>query len=172
MQRTLDYYDANAQAFFADTAGVDMSALHARFLAGLPAKGLILDAGCGSGRDSKAFIARGYRVRAFDAAAELCRLAEAHIGQPVQLRRFDEVDEIATYDGIWACASLLHLAEAQICDALPRLWAALKPNGVFYLSFKLGEGERTSGDRHFTDATEDRLRRWLQPLVAVASIDC
>ena len=58
-------------------------------------------------------------MRAFDAAAELCRLAEAHIGQPVQLRRFDEVDEIATYDGIWACASLLHLAEAQICDALP-----------------------------------------------------
>ena len=69
MSRTLRYYDINAARFVADTVHVDMADLHARFLAHIPAGGLILDAGCGSGRDSKAFIDAGLRVRAFDASA-------------------------------------------------------------------------------------------------------
>lgn len=121
MTDSVAYYEANAQRFFAETVGVDMSELRERFLTAIPAGGSILDAGCGSGRDSKAFLDRGFRVTAFDASAEMARLASDHIHQPVAVRRFEEVDEQDVYDGVWACASLLHLPEAQLRTALARL---------------------------------------------------
>jgi len=169
---TVDFYNQNADAFVADTVNVDMSPIYAGFLQGVPAGGLLLDAGCGSGRDSKAFMERGYRVCAFDASPALAERAAASLGQSVATRTFDQVDEVACYDGIWACASLLHVPEHALPAALRRLWTALKPGGVFYLSFKLGEGERTHNGRHFTDATEQRLCTWLAKLADVAAVDC
>jgi len=126
---TLAWYAENAGRFFDDTIAVDLTPLHERFLALVPAGGHILDAGCGSGRDSKVFLERGYRVSAFDAAHQLAGLATSHLGQAVATRTFDDVDEVACYDGIWACASLLHLAAADIPGALQRLLVALKPGG-------------------------------------------
>ena len=172
MSNTADYYNVNAETFFSETVNVDMAEVHARFLTRVSAGGLILDAGCGSGRDSREFIAHGYRVRAFDASPELAKLASNLVGQSVEIRTFDDVDETACYDGIWACASLLHLREPEVPDALARLWSALKPEGVFYVSFKLGDGERAYNGRHFTDATESRLRIWLAPLSDVESVEC
>lgn len=87
-------------------------------------------------------------------------------------RHFLEVDERACYDGIWACASLLHVPAADLPDALYRLWAALKSGGAFYLSFKLGEGERMHEGRHFTDTTEPQLRRWLGILPDLDRVEC
>ena len=172
MPNTINFYNANAATFFSDTVNVEMSALHTRFLRHVPDGGLILDAGCGSGRDSKAFVALGYRVTAFDASPALAQMASDLIGQPVATRTFDQVAETAIYDGIWACASLLHLPQSALPDALGRLWTALKPGGVCYLSFKLGDEEREHNGRHFTDATEARLRGWAAELVDVASLDC
>jgi HKD family nuclease len=169
---TVDFYNQNADAFFADTVNVDMSPIHARFLQAVPVGGLLLDAGCGSGRDSKAFLALGYRVCAFDASAVLAEKAAALLAQPVATRSFDQVDEVACYDGIWACASLLHLPEHAMSAALGRLWTALKPGGLCYVSFKFGEGERTHNGRHFTDATQERLQVWLGKLADVFSVDC
>lgn len=168
---TVNDYNANAKQFFADTVGVDMSDLHARFLSGLPKSGLILDAGCGSGRDSKAFLDRGFRVNSFDASSELALLATELTGQHVAIRTFAQVDEIACYDGIWACASLLHLPEQEIETALQHLWHALKPDGTLYVSFKTGEGERTHNGRQFTDANPPRLQSWLAGLPGLKSVD-
>ncbi len=149
-----------------------MTPLYERFLQHIPNGGFLLDAGCGSGRDSKAFLARRLRVRAFDASHELAQRASVFIGQAVATQSFDEIDESACYDGVWACASLLHLPEHALPDALGRLWTALKPGGTFYLSFKLGQGERSVKGRHFTDATEAELRGWLSKLADVDSIEC
>ncbi len=170
-QDTIRFYNDSAVQFVQGTLNVDMSSLHARFLAHVPAGGLILDAGCGSGRDSKAFLEAGYRVRAFDASAALAAMAQTHLGQPVDVRRFDEVTEQNHYDGVWACASLLHVPEAELPATLARLWASLKPGGVFYLSFKYGESERHDGARHFTDATAQRVKVWLHDLTDIESLD-
>ncbi|RAU22708.1 DEAD/DEAH box helicase [Paramagnetospirillum kuznetsovii] len=172
MPDTIAYYNTNASTFFADTVGVDMSELHLRFLSAIPGGGLILDAGCGSGRDSKAFAERGYRVNAFDGSPELVEKATEVIGQQVRLCRFEEFGDRDCYDGIWACASLLHVAEQELPAAIGRLWASLKPSGVFYLSFKYGDGQRTQGGRHFTDATEARLTAWLTGLPDIESVEC
>jgi 2-polyprenyl-3-methyl-5-hydroxy-6-metoxy-1,4-benzoquinol methylase len=173
MTHTVDYYNRHALQYVADTATVDLSTLRERFLIHVPAGGFLLDAGCGSGRDSLAFLQQGYRVHAFDAAAELARLAAARLGQAVQVQRFAELEDRARYDGIWACASLLHLPVMELPDALQRLWTALKPGGVLYLSMKHGEGERVdAAGRHFTDATEARLRDWLALLPDRSGLEC
>jgi 2-polyprenyl-3-methyl-5-hydroxy-6-metoxy-1,4-benzoquinol methylase len=107
-----------------------------------PPGGFILDAGCGSGRDARAFREKGFSVYAFDACPELAALAAAHADIPVEVRTFADVDEEQRYDGVWACASLLHVPREHLPDALNRLWRALRPGGAFYLSFRPGAGDR------------------------------
>lgn len=172
MPSTLAYYNQNAADFFSNTVHVDMSILHDRFLSTVNPGGMILDAGCGSGRDTQAFLGRGFRVAAFDASPELARMASEHTGINIEVRHFSEVREQSCYDGIWACASLLHLPQLEIPVALSRLWAALKPGGTFYLSFKLGNGERVQNGRHFTDANEVQLRGWLDDLPDLLGVEC
>lgn len=158
---TTRYYTENAQAFFADTVAVSMDSLYARFLPHIPPGGHILDAGCGSGRDTLAFLQKGYRVTAFDASPTLAALAERHTGQPVQVLRFQDLAWRREFDGIWACASLLHVPAADLPEALGRLALALRLGGVLYASFKYGRGEREHRGRNFTDFDEAGLRTLL-----------
>lgn len=168
---TVDYYSQGASGFFAATANVDMAALHERFLASLPGGTRILDAGCGSGRDAKAFAERGYSVVAFDASPELARLASAHCGFEVQVKTFEAIDEVDAYDGIWCCASLLHVPRAALQATVARLWRALRPGGTLYASLKQGRGERVHEGRRFTDLEEEELRELLCPLPGIDTID-
>ncbi len=158
---TTRYYTENAQAFFADTVAVSMDSLYARFLPHIPPGGHILDAGCGSGRDTLAFLQKGYRVTAFDASPTLAALAERHTGQPVQVLRFQDLAWRREFDGIWACASLLHVPAVDLPEALGRLALALRLGGVLYASFKYGRGEREHRGRNFTDFDEAGLRTLL-----------
>ncbi len=171
MDGTEDYYKRFAAEFFSSTVGVDMTPIHQRFLAGLQPHAHILDAGCGSGRDAKAFAEAGFRVSAFDASEELAELASAHCGFEVAVRRFEDVHETAQYDGIWCCASLLHVAAVDQPNTLTRLWQALRPSGRMYLSFKHGVGERDLGGRRFTDADETTVQRWFEVLPDVQTLD-
>ena len=126
-----------------------MSELYARFLPHIPKGGRILDAGCGSGRDTQYFLQHGYRVEAFDASPEMCRLASILTGQPVLQKTFDQFDGDSRFDGVWACASLLHLTRVELDPVLERLCRALKSGGVMFMSFKLRNEEWDEGGRHF-----------------------
>ena len=170
MNPNTEYYSQNARSFFDSTAFVDMSVLHDAFLSKLPAAAHILDAGCGSGRDAKAFADRGFTVSAFDASPELAALASQHCGFAVGVRTFADVLEVEAYDGIWCCASLLHVPAAELPACLMGLWRALRPGGIMYASFKPGTGEREHAGRRFTDADESTLRGWLSPLALVSSV--
>ena len=157
---TVAYYNRNAARFAADTADLDMSALYDQFLRYLPPCGRILDAGCGVGRDALAFAKRGYSVVAFDAAAEMVRLARERVGSRAEVRhmRFDDVAWREEFDGIWACASLLHVPTTDFPGVVRKLAAALRIGGALYLSHKLGHGERVASGRRFTDHSEKTLR--------------
>jgi SAM-dependent methyltransferase len=148
------YYDAHADEFCRNTVGVDMSELYAPFLREIPPGAAILDAGSGSGRDSAFFIRKGYRVLSIDASSEMVAATSRLSGQPALLMRFDEVAFDAAFDGIWACASLLHVARQDLPPTLERMAKALKPGGVFYLSFKYGGSERIESGRFFTNMDE------------------
>lgn len=154
---TINYYNQNATDFAAETDDIDITALYAEFLPLLKAASHILDAGCGSGRDADYFKQQGFTVSAFDASAELARLASARLQQAVAVQRFEQLNEHGKYDGIWCCASLLHIANANLASVFGRLQQALKPSGVLYASFKYGDTERQDHGRHFTDMNEARL---------------
>jgi SAM-dependent methyltransferase len=157
---SVTYYDRNAERFAADTGGVDMSALYERFLRHVPPGCCILDAGCGVGRDALAFAERGYSVVAFDASVEMVRLAKERTAGRAEVRQmfFDDVAWRGEFDGVWACASLLHVPLAELPNIVQRLAAALRLGGALYMSFKHGSGERVAGGRRFTDLDEASLR--------------
>lgn len=166
------YYRHHAQAYATATRSVDMAPLYARFLPHVPAGGLILDAGCGSGRDALAFLHQGYIVEAFDASPELAQLAAQHAGIQVRVMRFQELDDTERFDAIWACASLLHVPVREHAQVWARLWQTLQAGGVIYASYKMGQGERIDeAGRIFTDADEQRLSEWLSPLPDVSRVD-
>ena len=102
---TLQYYQNHAQDFFDGTVNVDMTPLYEAFTHHLPHGARVLDAGCGSGRDAKAFHEMGYLVDAFDASSAMVELARQYTGLPVQLMTFSEIDGKAQYDGIWCCGA-------------------------------------------------------------------
>lgn len=166
-----DYYQQHAERFFTETVTVDMSALYQPFVAHLKPGARILDAGCGSGRDARAFHEMGYDVEAFDASAELVELARQHSGLPVEKKRFEDVTEVERYDGIWCCASLLHVPLAELPGVMARLARALKPDGVWYLSFKYGSGEREKDGRVFTDMDEIKLNYLIADLENIVLLD-
>ena len=152
---TLQYYQQNAGAFVEGTITADMHDAQARFLKLLPGQAYILDLGCGSGRDTKAFLEQGYRVDAVDGSAELCRIASEYTGILVEQMLFKDLSAANRYDGIWACSSILHLPRKELVDVLKKIATALKTDGVLYTSFKYGEFEGIRNGRHFTDFTEE-----------------
>lgn len=172
-EQTLKYYDDNAESFVSTTANVEFGHLQERFAAMLPAGGRILDLGCGSGRDSLAFKNAGFQVDAMDGSKAMVEAASKLTGLPVVHALFDEFEPEGSYDGIWACSSLLHVPLEQLKGLLEKYAAALKPNGVFYLSFKLGNFEGERNGRWFTDLDESAFRQLIDgvPGLHVEAID-
>jgi SAM-dependent methyltransferase len=166
-----DYYQQHARTFFADTVDVDMTPLYRRFLPLLPDRARILDAGCGSGRDARVFATLGHHVTAFDASPALAALAERHLGQPVACLRFQGIAWQAAFDGIWACASLLHVPAAELPEVMQQLCLALKPGGALYASFKYGSGEREHHGRRFTDLDESGLAAVLRGVPVLEAVE-
>ncbi|NCC76998.1 MAG: class I SAM-dependent methyltransferase [Clostridia bacterium] len=157
MNDTIRYYDQNADDFVAGTLQADMSEARDRFLDLLQPGTLILDLGCGSGRDSKAFLEQGYQVEAIDGSQELCAAASRLTDLAVRHLTFDQLQEIEKYDGIWACASLLHVPKSEMPSILVRIKAALKPHGIVYISVKEGEFDGLRKGRHFADYREEEF---------------
>ena len=158
VNQTISYYDKNAEEFCRNTIDADMSFCRDIFLKYLKTGATILDAGCGSGRDSVAFKQLGYHVTAMDASPEICNEAEKVLGQKVLCKTFEELDDENVYDGIWACASLLHVPKESMAEVLCRLKNALKDSSILYASFKYGDEEKIVNGRLFSNYDEQSLR--------------
>jgi cyclopropane fatty-acyl-phospholipid synthase-like methyltransferase len=155
---SIQFYEDNAEDFFRRSVDADMAEGWAAFGALVKPGGRVLDAGCGSGRDTLALAKQGFRITPIEASPKLAALASAHTGLPVTVMTFDQVGWRDTFDGIWACASLLHVPRADLPAAMRRLRDALVPGGVWWMSFKYGDEERQASGRHFTDLDEAGAR--------------
>lgn len=162
MNNTIQYYQQNAERFSLETRSVDFSETQNRFMNKLKSRAKILDFGCGSGRDTKCFLAHGFRVEAIDGSEELCKIASEFTGIEVKHLLFQELAEENKYDGIWACSSILHLPKQELIEVMKKMSIALRNQGIIYTSFKYGifEGERNG--RYFTDMTENSFAEILQ----------
>lgn len=141
IDKSVDYYDKNAQTYFDTTKNVDMEKQYTAFLELLKPGAKILDAGCGSGRDSKNFIEKGYSVTAIDGSTELAKKASSFIGQEVMPLKFNQLKFKNEFDGVWACASLVHIPKKEFDESFTPLVDSLKEGGYLYTCMKLGEGE-------------------------------
>ncbi|WP_303867608.1 bifunctional 2-polyprenyl-6-hydroxyphenol methylase/3-demethylubiquinol 3-O-methyltransferase UbiG [Acetobacterium wieringae] len=169
--KTLHYYNHTAHTFVQGTVDADLCKLHRLFLKLLPIQAHILDLGCGSGRDAKAFIDAGYKVTAMDGSDGCCKLAGDYIGQPVLCQTFDELDFVNAFDGVWACASLLHVPYGELTGIFEKVVRALRPGGTLYASFKYGDFEGERNGRYFTDLTEERLLGLLEPMAGLEVVE-
>lgn len=162
MNTTLNYYNQNAISFVEGTKDVDFKSIQDKFASRLPQGASVLDFGCGSGRDTKYFKEQGFVVTATDGSEELCKIASEYVGVPVKQMLFMELDKVATYDGIWACSSILHCPYEDLIIVMQKICTALKNNGVLYTSFKYGTFAGERNGRFFTDMTEESFKELLE----------
>ena len=157
MDDTKIYYQENSLEYFQSTISVDVSSLYDHFIKYVPVGSRILDLGCGSGRDTKAFLNKGYVVDAIDGSAELCKLASEYTGVQVKCMDLRQLAAVGEYNAIWACASLLHVSYKDLPNVLSRIESALVVSGIVYMSFKYGNFEGIRGERYYTDMTPERM---------------
>jgi len=165
------YYNSNSSKYINDTFNADMSVVRERFLCYLPARGKILDAGCGPGRDAKAFKDSGYDVYAMDASQSMVEHCRTILGERVTLSTFQEYETEIKFDGIWACASLLHLKPEELDAVLKKFTGFLKPGGVFFMSFKYGEKDYVKDGRYFNCHTSETITELLNTLDGIEIIE-
>lgn len=165
--KKIDYYSIHVEQFIQVTLNVDMEDLYQPFLESLPTNAHILDLGCGSGRDTLAFINKGYIVDAIDYSEVLVKKSSELTGVNVRNQSFYELDDNDQYDGVWACASLLHCDRNRLPDVLKRILNALRRGGVCYMSFKYGSTDREKDGRSFTDLNEVQSQDLLEQFLNV-----
>lgn len=159
--QTLQYYENHADRIAQRTLDENVDSAHEKFTARLPSQARILEAGCGPGRDVKYFLDSGYYVDAFDGSNAMCEIARAYTGHDIRHMKLTEIDAERVYDGVWASASILHLRLSEILRVFKLISKSLKTGGVFFSSFKFGEGERISAKsgRRFTYMNHQSMQR-------------
>ncbi len=105
----------------------------------------------------KYFIDNGYKVKAIDGSEEMCKLAKQYISQDVNCMKFEELNDVEAYDGIWACSSILHVEKNNLLNVLIKMINALKTNGIIYTSFKIGTGYEIKENKYYNYLTKDEI---------------
>ena len=159
--KTINYYNKHAKSFIQTTKSVDFTNIQNKYLSNLPLGASILDFGCGSGRDTKCFLEQNYNVTAIDGSEAIGKEASKYTGIKVKQILFEEFEDQNSYDGIWACASILHLTKKDLLSVFHKMNKALKENGIIYTSFKYGTFEGERNGRYFTDFTEDTFKEFI-----------
>lgn len=168
---TLDYYTKNASSFIDSTRDVEFSSNQDKFISVVKSVFVtenadisLLDFGCGSGRDTKYFLQKGFNVDAIDGCEELCKAASDFAGIEVKQALFQEWKAEKNYEGIWACSSILHLSKQDLAEVLVKLSNSLSEKGILYTSFKYGDFEGERNGRYFIDFTEQKFDELLSEI--------
>lgn len=159
---SLDYYERYAIPYYEQTIDLDLSGIMQNFVELLPEGAEVLDLGCGSGRDTKALEEHGFYVTPMDGSAKMCELAEIYTDKEVLNLTFEEMDFREVFDGIWACASLVHVPLEDMKTILEKVLEALKPGGILYFSVYEGDRNGVYGGRYYCDYTEESLKHILR----------
>jgi len=159
---SLDYYERYAIPYYEQTIDLDLTEIMQTFVELLPEGAEVLDLGCGSGRDTKALEEHGFYVTPMDGSVKMCELAEIYTDKEVLHLTFEEMDFQEVFDGIWACASLVHVSGEEIGIIMDKVLDSLKPGGILYFSVYEGDRDGIYGGRYFHDYTEESLKRLLR----------
>lgn len=153
VKQTIAVYDQTASEYAKKVDKYGVPNERKKFCTLLPEGGKILDAGCGPGRDSAYFIANGFSVVGVDLSENLLTIArkKAPEGQFIHMNLLNLDFPNATFDGIWACASLHHLRHVDVPGVISRCYTILKDSGVLFLLVKAGSGEHLKKELSIPD---------------------
>ncbi|MGI4991980.1 class I SAM-dependent methyltransferase [Halobacteriovorax sp. GFR7] len=166
----MNYYDKNDQEFINSTLELNLTHLYAPFLEGVKSGGTILDIGCGPGRDLKYFTEHGYEAQGVEPSHKLAQFAREHSGCVVHEGLLqDVVFEGEKFDGVWACASLLHVPSSELSSVFKKIATIMHDGAVFYCSFKYGEFEGERNGRFFNDQTLDSIKEFLPKNLTISN---
>ncbi len=153
IQQTIDVYDQMALEYAQQAEKYGVPTERKKFCSLLPPGGMILDAGCGPGRDSAYFIENGFGVVGVDLSDNLLAIArmKAPGAQYIRMNLLDLDFSVNTFDGIWACASLHHLRYTDVPGVISRCYTMLKTSGIFFVLVKSGSGEHVKKESSIPD---------------------
>ncbi len=157
----MNYYDQYSQLFIDSTLNVDMSDLYSMFLENIPKGSYILDIGCGPGRDLNYFRENDYNAKGLEPSSKLAAYARAFSQCEVIEIGIEDYESKEKYDGIWACASLLHLDTENLEQAFIKISGLMHDTSIFYCSFKYGSYEGKRNGRFFNDQTLESVEALL-----------
>lgn len=153
----MNYYDAHFQDYIQSTLDLDMSELYREFK--LPPSARVLDIGCGTGRDLKFFKNQGHQCLGLEPSPKLSVFASEYADCVVLEFGINDFKTQEKFDGIWACASLLHLTNDELKEAFSHIKNLMNDNAVFYCSFKLGDFKGERDGRYYNDQTLESVSR-------------
>lgn len=139
--QTLAAYNVHAADYAALEIGKEDWGHLEMFAARLAPGARVLDFGCGPGVHTKWLLDAGFDVVALDGSAGLAAEAHKRTGLDIRIARFDELEDVAAFDAIWAAHTLHHVPHDGLPDVLQRMVRALKPNGEVFAAVKGGGGE-------------------------------
>lgn len=168
---SVDYYNKYANVYFDSTVELDMTDILNRFLEHMSPGDSVLDLGCGSGRDGKLMMEEGIEVTFLDASEELCELADIYTTVEPLCMDYRDMEFTDVFDGIWACASLLHITKQELPQVLDKIATALKQEGIFYMSVEKGDFEGFRNERFFADYTVSELKKMLKAVPSFEILD-
>jgi ubiquinone/menaquinone biosynthesis C-methylase UbiE len=146
---TIAVYDKTADEYAKQAEKRGPKIERSQFMQSIPEHGSILDVGCGSGRDAKIFCDHGFTVTGVDLSGKLLEIAKKNIPTAIFLK--EDLRDLHfpsnSFDGIWACTSLIHIKHVEIERVLRTFYTFLKPNGIIGIVMKAGSGERFTSSR-------------------------
>ena len=171
---SIDYYNRYAVPYYEETVDASMEEVMKPFVELLSEESEnaeVLDLGCGSGRDTLLLEEYGFYVTPMDGSEEMCKLAEVNTDKEVLQMTYDEMEFDDVFDGIWACASLIHLTEDEIRKVMKKLVQALKENGVLYFFVLLGDRDGIYHGRYFHDYNRRELQSLMEEYPELEVVD-
>lgn len=159
---SIDYYNQYATQYYENTVDLELGDIRDEFIGYLPENSEIMDLGCGSGRDSLYFIERGFDVTSVDGSKELCELASIHLGQDVLNLKYNELDFLDVFDGVWACASFTNSTLKELKEVLVKIQESLKDGGILFMSFKYGDFAGVRNNRYYKTYRMKELKEILE----------
>lgn len=166
METTIVTYDRIAPTFAANTWEFYLSKALDGFTTLLPAHARVLDVGCGPGRDSGHLRKRGFYAVGADLSCGMLREAHWRVGPPLarcDMRALPFAS--ASVDGVWVCASLLHLPRAEAPLALQEIHRVARAHAPVFVGLVHGEGKAwhaATGPRFFAYYQLDEITALLQ----------
>jgi SAM-dependent methyltransferase len=176
---TLQHYNAHADDFREGTRDHDVTQNIDALLRHIAVEPplMILDFGCGPGRDLKAFTSLGHCAVGLDGAERFVAMARDETGCEVWQQDFMKLDlPVARFDGVFANASLFHVPSKDLARVLRQLHSTLKPDGVLFSSNPRGANQEgwshgrygafhdfEAWSRYMTDAGFLELEHYYRP---------